>query len=66
LLVFLLQETKQFRTFLPLPMTRITITGFMKKDGRARLRFILWQLGRLGFLRPVAFRPRLATGLALS
>jgi hypothetical protein len=51
---------------LTLPMTRIIIPDFMKKEGRARLKFILWQLGRLGLLRSVAFRPRLTTGLALS
>ena len=38
----------------------------MNKKGRTYRRFILRQLGHLGLLRPAAFRPPLAKGLALS
>ncbi len=37
-----------------------------KNDGRARLRSFLRQLGHLDLVRPAAFRPHLAMGLALS
>jgi len=44
----------------------ILLAPKMNKKGRAYRRSILRQLGHLCLLRPAAFRPPLAKGLALS